>query len=94
MEYCNGRELSKSLQKYQLKYGKPFPEELVQYFMRQIISAFQLIHNKKIMHRDIKLQNILLNYDNEQDKKNFNLMNAKVKIKDFGFACKIQKDML
>ena len=94
MEYCNGGELHKSLERYQLQYGKPFPEELVQYFMRQIISAFQHIHNNNIMHRDIKLQNILLHYDNEKDKKDFNLMKAKIKIIDFGFACKIKKDTL
>ena len=94
MEYCNGGELVKSLEKFQLKYGRPFPEELVQYFMRQIISAFKHIHNKNIMHRDIKLENILLDYDNEKDKQNFNLMKAKVKIIDFGFACQIQKDTL
>ena len=94
MEYCNGGELVKALENFQLKYGKPFPEELVQYFMRQIISAFKQIHNKHIMHRDIKLQNMLLHFDNEKDKKNFNLMKAKVKIIDFGFACKIQKDTL
>ena len=94
MEYCNGGELYKSLGKYQLKYGKPFSEEIVQHFMRQIINAFKHIHNKNIMHRDIKLQNILLHYDNEKDKKDFNLMKAKVKIIDFGFACKVQKDKL
>ena len=94
MEYCNGGELQKALEKYQLKYGKAFPEELVQYFMRQIVSAFKHIHNRDIMHRDIKLENILLHYDNEQDKKDLNLTKAKVKIIDFGFACKISKDSL
>ena len=94
MEYCNGGELFKALEKYQLKYGKPFPQELVQYFMRQIISAFKHIHERHYMHRDIKLQNILLNYESEQDKKDFNLMKAQVKIIDFGFACKIKKDGL
>ena len=63
------------------------PEELVQHFMRQIIDAFKYIHGKKIIHRDVKLDNILLNFDNEEDKKNFNLMKAQVKIIDFGFSC-------
>ena len=94
MEYCNGGELSKALEKYQLKYGKPFNEELVQYMMRQIIGAFQYIHNQQIMHRDIKLENILLHFNNEQDKNNLNLMKAQVKIIDFGFACKISKNAL
>ena len=73
------------------KYGKPFSEEIVQHFMRQIISAFKYMHERKIIHRDVKLENILLDYDNEKDKENFDLMKANVKIIDFGFACKISK---
>ena len=87
MEFCNGGELSKNLEKYMNKNGTAFPEELVQHFMRQIIDAFKYIHGKKIIHRDVKLDNILLNFDNEEDKKNFNLMKAQVKIIDFGFSC-------
>ena len=60
MEYCNGGELSKALDKYQTKFGKPFPENIVQHIMRQIISAFRYIHEKHIIHRDVKLENILL----------------------------------
>lgn len=89
MEYCNGGELSKALTKYMEKNGRAFPEELVQHFMRQIIDAFQYIHGQKIIHRDVKLDNILLHYENEEDKKNFNLMKAQVKIIDFGFSCMI-----
>ena len=87
MEFCNGGVLSKNLEKYMIKNGTAFPEELVQHFMRQIIDAFKYIHGKKIIHRDVKLDNILLHFDNEEDKKNFNLMKAQVKIIDFGFSC-------
>ena len=87
MEFCNGGELSKNLEKYMMKNGTAFPEELVQHFMRQIIDAFKYIHGKKIIHRDVKLDNILLHFENEEDKKNFNLMKAQVKIIDFGFSC-------
>ncbi len=87
MEFCNGGELTKNLEKYMIKNGTAFPEELVQHFMRQIIDAFKYIHGKKIIHRDVKLDNILLHFDNEEDKKNFNLMKAQVKIIDFGFSC-------
>ena len=94
MEYCNGGELKKALQKYIEKYDQPFPEEIVQHFMRQIIDAFNYIHARKIIHRDVKLDNILLNYETEEDKKNFNLMKAQVKIIDFGFSCFVGKDGL
>ena len=97
MEFCNGGELSKNLEKYMNKNGTAFPEELVQHFMRQIIDAFKYIHGKKIIHRDVKLDNILLHFDNEEDKKNFNLMKAQVKIIDFGFSCiynEIKKSIL
>ncbi len=94
MEYCNGGELSQALEKYQAKYGTSFPEEIVQHLMRQIISAFAYIHKHKIIHRDIKLDNVLLNYETEEDKDNLNLMKATVKIIDFGFSCKISKSGL
>ena len=94
MEFCNGGELSKALEKYQEKFGKPFPEEIVQHFMKQIIGAFKFIHERKIIHRDVKLDNILLNYETEEDKNNFNLMKAQAKIIDFGFSCKIDKSGL
>ena len=93
-EFCNGGGLSNALEDYMKKFGKPFPEEIVQHFMRQIIDAFKFIHERKIIHRDVKLDNILLNYDNEEDKKNFNLMKAQAKIIDFGFACRINKSGL
>ena len=95
MEYCNGGELYKTLQKYMQKNNnKPFTQEIVQHLMRQIISAFQYIHRKNIIHRDIKLENILLNYESEQDKNNMNLMKAQVKIIDFGFAAKMDANGL
>ena len=94
MEYCNGGELSKALEKYQNKYGKPFSQEIVQHLMRQIIDAFKYIHGLKIIHRDIKLDNILVNFETEEDKENLNMMKATAKIIDFGFACRISKSGL
>ena len=87
-EYINGGSLSSCLQKYQQKFGKPFTEEIVQYLMRQIIDGFKYIHGKNIMHRDIKLDNIMVNFNNENDKNNLNLLRSTVKIIDFGLAIK------
>ena len=94
MEFCNGGGLDKALEKYQKKFGKPFSEEIVQYLMRQIIDAFNYIHSQSVIHRDIKLENILINYETEKDKEEFNLMKSTVKICDFGFSCSIKNGKL
>ena len=93
-EYCNGGDLSTCLEKYQDKYNKPFPEEIVQYLMKQIVSAIRYLHKKTILHRDIKLDNILINYDKEEDRRRANLLKAKVKLIDFGFARYLEKEKL
>ena len=92
IEYCNGGNLLENLKKYIEIYNEPFSIEIIQHLMREIIRAFGHIHSNRIIHRDIKLQNILLSYDNENDKKDFNLMKAKVKIIDFGVAIEITPD--
>ncbi len=94
MEFCNGGELSAALENYQQKYGKPFSQEIVQHLMRQIIDAFRYIHSQKVVHRDIKLENILINFETEKDKEDLNMMKATAKIIDFGFACFINKSGL
>ena len=47
------------------------------------------MHEIKIVHRDLKLANILINYDSEIDKNNINLLKSNIKIVDFGFATHI-----
>ena len=94
-EYCNGGCLNNCLEKYMKNNGnKPFTEEIVQHFMKQIVSGIQYLHNNKILHRDLKLDNILLNFDNEEDKKNFDFLKSKVKIIDLGFARYLENDSL
>ena len=85
-EYCNGGSLTQCLETFKNIYHKPFTEEIVQHIMRQIMSAVKYMHDLKIIHRDLKLDNILVNFNDETDKNTLNLLKAEVKIIDFGFA--------
>jgi serine/threonine protein kinase len=93
-ELCNGGGLSNCLERYMKNNGKPFTQEIVQHIMKQIVSGIQYLHNNKILHRDLKLDNILISFDNEEDKENLNLLKSKVKIIDFGFARYLENDVL
>jgi len=93
-EYCNGLDLGKCLKRYMQKFNKPFSQEIVQHLMRQIISAFVYLHSSNIIHRDVKLENMLVQFPTEEDKENLNMMKAKIKITDFGLARYIKADKL
>ena len=93
-EYCNGGSLSDLLEDYIDKNNNAFPEKIVQYLMKQIVEALKYLHAKRILHRDIKLDNILVHFENEEDRKNKNLLKAKVKMIDFGFARYLKNEEL
>ena len=92
MEYINGGGLSDCLKKYMAKNNKAFTEEIVQHLMRQIVDGIYYLHSKKIIHRDLKLDNIMVNFDSKSDRENLNMMKAKIKIIDFGFATKLSEN--
>ena len=54
--------------------------------MIQIVDANKYIHARKIIHHDLKLDNIMVSFNNEKDKNSLNMMRSRVKIIDFGFA--------
>ena len=90
-ELCNGGNLNQVLRQYQKKNNKGFPEEIVQYIMNEVIDAVKYLHNKKIIHRKIYLNNIMINYEDEDDMKNNNIIKGKIKIIDFSVASYLKK---
>ena len=62
-EYCNGGNLS-DYQKYYINTNKSQINELfIQKIIRQIITGLEFIHNQQIIHGDIDIQNILINFN-------------------------------
>lgn len=61
--------------------NRRIPEKEVRIIFRQIVEGVNYLHSSNFVHRDIKLENILI------DKKD-----KKIKIIDFGFSVSIQAD--
>lgn len=62
------------------KRRKAITEIETRYLLRQIVLACKYLHDKKIIHRDLKLGNLFLNDEME------------VKIGDFGLATRVDFD--
>ncbi|XP_038674304.1 serine/threonine-protein kinase Nek3 isoform X2 [Scyliorhinus canicula] len=71
MEYCDGGDLTQRLLQQKEKL---FPEEMVLNLFVQICLGMKHIHDKRVLHRDIKSKNIFLT------------KNGVVKLGDFGSA--------
>ncbi|KAG0258156.1 hypothetical protein BGZ95_005044, partial [Linnemannia exigua] len=55
LEYVSGGSIESCL-----KRSGPFPEAVIRSFTRQILLGLEYIHSKKIVHRDIKAANVLV----------------------------------
>ena len=83
LEYCNGGSLYNCLKEYSNKNRKPFPEKYVSYLMKEILIGVKSLHDHGIIHRDLKLGNILLKYKSKNNLINQNVLTAEVRITDF-----------
>ncbi|CAI2359896.1 unnamed protein product [Moneuplotes crassus] len=78
MEYCEGGELFE----YFSKSGA-FTEDMASHIMKQILSAIAYLHSQNIIHSDLKAENIMFYYKNDDD--------LHVKLIDFGMATKYEE---
>lgn len=74
MELCSGGDLLNYVRK-----RRRLKEDVAKYVFKQIIEGLGYCHSKQILHRDIKLDNILLDSEGE------------VKICDFGVSKIVKK---
>jgi myosin-light-chain kinase len=66
--------------------NRKITEQKIRHVMIQITRALYYLKEKRIIHRDLKCDNIMINYENEEDRINNNILNGTIKIIDFGFA--------
>lgn len=74
MPFIQGGELYKIL-----KNEKKFKEDVVIFYSIQLIMAIDYLHNKNIIHRDLKLENIMIDVE------------GYIKIIDYGLAKKLDE---
>ncbi|XP_077073294.1 serine/threonine-protein kinase Nek5 [Siphateles boraxobius] len=79
MEYCDAGDL---MNRIKMQRGKPFTEQQIVDWFVQICLGLKHIHDRKVLHRDIKAQNIFLTQGGQ-----------KVKLGDFGIARMLNNTM-
>lgn len=77
MEYVSGGSLYSYLKQHS---GRRLPEQEAKRVFKQIVEGIRYCHNRCITHRDIKLENVLLDDANN------------VKVIDFGFSTSIPNE--
>ena len=83
-EYCDGGDLRRYL-----KVCKKFNEKMVQCIISQIIQGLIQLHSQKIIHHDIKPENILIEFpkSNDNNENIFDkLQSSTFKVSDFGLS--------
>mmetsp|Transcript_107227 Transcript_107227/g.260330 ORF Transcript_107227/g.260330 Transcript_107227/m.260330 type:complete len:531 (-) Transcript_107227:133-1725(-) len=73
MDYCEGGDLSKQIENAR-KRRQPIPEEQILMWITQALLALKYIHDKHVLHRDLKSSNFFLS------------KSGNLKMGDFGIA--------
>merc|ERR1719174_1794516 len=74
MDYCEGGDLSRQIEQAKKGRQPPFAEEQILRWMTQALLALKYIHDKHVLHRDLKSSNFFLSKSNN------------LKMGDFGIA--------
>ncbi|KAE8889858.1 hypothetical protein PF005_g20549 [Phytophthora fragariae] len=77
LEYCARRSLSAIVKTLP---GRKMDEQMAKKIFRQVVAGVVYLHASGVIHRDLKLANLLMNADGE------------VKISDFGLAARLGDD--
>lgn len=77
-EYCSGGDLITKM-----KSVRMWAEQKVAILIKEILIALQYCHKLKIVHRDIKAENIV--FENETT-------NSPIKLIDFGISLRLRQD--
>ncbi|XP_065827270.1 serine/threonine-protein kinase Nek11-like [Oscarella lobularis] len=71
-EYCEGGDLDGKIKKWR-ESGKEFDDKLILAWFIQLVMAVQYLHDRRVLHRDLKTRNIFLK-------------NNVIKLGDFGIS--------
>lgn len=77
MDYCERADFQRRVKKAK-QQGKFFPQAQILDWLVQLSLGLQHIHDNKVLHRDLKTQNVLITKDN------------RVKIGDFGISKQLE----
>jgi serine/threonine protein kinase len=80
LEYCRGGDLFDAIVRTSKATGRGFTERAAAIVITHVLSALEYIHSHRVVHRDIKCENILLAYVDVPVERNVH------KLCDFGFA--------
>jgi calcium-dependent protein kinase len=85
MEQCLGGSLFERLLRKMEDEDETFSEKEASNILKQIVTAINYCHNQGIVHRDLKMENVLFVT---------NQKNSKIKIIDFGLSQCVEKKKL